>query len=140
MRKETNGKDQVVQLPYNHNLARGLRTYLGTAGVKRPELTTSDRTRKAITFYDLRATGITWMAIRGDDALKIMQRAGHSDFKTTQLYVREAEIHREGFGQVFPPLPSSLWEGDADAVQVLSGGDFLLRRCPRRRRPTVPRR
>ncbi len=65
---------------------------------------TTDKTRKAITFHDLRATGLTWMAIRGDEPLRIMQRAGHESFATTQLYVREAEAIREGFGEVFPPL------------------------------------
>jgi hypothetical protein len=34
----------------------------------------------------------------------IIQRAGHESFATTQLYVREAEAIREGFGEVFPPL------------------------------------
>jgi integrase len=110
MHAEVKGKGRVVAMPYDHNLARGLRTYLSKAGVKRPELHDSTKTRKAMTFYDLRATGITWMAIRGDDPLKIMHRAGHSDFKTTQLYVREAEAIRGGFGAVFPPLPPALYE------------------------------
>jgi hypothetical protein len=34
-----------------------------------------------------------------------MQRAGHSNFGTTQIYVRTAEAIRDGFGDVFPPLP-----------------------------------
>lgn len=45
------------------------------------------------------------MAVRGDEPLKIMQRAGHAAFATTQLYVRTAEALREGFGVPFPPLP-----------------------------------
>ena len=48
------------------------------------------------------------MAVRGDDPLKIVQRAGHADFATTQLYVRAAESVRAGFGEVFPPLPEAL--------------------------------
>jgi len=63
---------------------------------------------QAITWHDLRATGLTWMAVRGDDPLKIQQRAGHSDFATTQLYVRTAEAVRDGFGEPFPPLPAAL--------------------------------
>ena len=39
-----------------------------------------------------------------------MQRAGHRRFETTQIYVREAESLREGFGDVFPPLPPDLLE------------------------------
>ena len=48
------------------------------------------------------------MAVRGDDALKIMQHVGHKNFPTTQGYLREGENLREGFGQVFPPLPTEL--------------------------------
>ena len=36
----------------------------------------TDATRKRLRFHDLRSTGLTWMAIRGDDPLKIQQRAG----------------------------------------------------------------
>ncbi len=72
------------------------------------ELHTATPTRKAITVYDLRATGITWMAIRGDEPLRIMQRAGHTSFSTTQGYIRDAENIRTGFGDVFPMLPDSL--------------------------------
>jgi hypothetical protein len=60
----------------------------------------------------LRATGITWCAVRGDDPLKIKQRAGHTTFSTTVRYIREAENVRDAFGDVFPPLPlSQLEEG-----------------------------
>jgi hypothetical protein len=76
--------------------------------VKRADLFASDATRKAITFHDLRATGITWCAVRGDDALKIKQRAGHSTFTTTEGYIRDAENLREGFGAVFPRVPAEL--------------------------------
>jgi hypothetical protein len=63
-----------ARMPRHRDLAEGLRTYLEVAGVKRPELFTTDKTRKAITFHDLRATGLTLMAIRGDEPLRIMQR------------------------------------------------------------------
>jgi integrase len=95
-------------MPRHRDLAEGLRVYLEVAGVTRTELFATDATRKAMTFHDLRATGITWMAIRGDDPLKIKQRAGHSSFATTEGYIREAEAVRDGFGDVFPALPSSL--------------------------------
>jgi hypothetical protein len=105
MREERSGDGGVLEGMARHrDLAEGLRTYLEVAGVKRPEFFTTDTTRKAITFHDLRATGLTWMAIRGDQPLRIMQRAGHESFATTQLYVREAEAIRDGFGEVFPPL------------------------------------
>jgi integrase len=91
----------------DRDMARGFRTWLERAGVTRPELHNATPTRKAITVYDLRATGITWMAIRGDEPLRIMQRAGHTSFSTTQGYIREAENVRQGFGVPFPPLPRS---------------------------------
>src|SRR6476660_5962115 len=78
------------------------------AGVTRDELYTPTRTPKAMTFHDLRSTGITWMAVRGDDPLKIQQRAGHHVFSTTQGYIREAEVDRDGFGDPFPVLPDRL--------------------------------
>jgi hypothetical protein len=74
--------------------------------VTRPELHEGNATRKALTWHDLRATGLTWMAVRGDDPLKIKRRAGHSTFTTTVGYIREAEAVRDGFGEVFPPLPT----------------------------------
>jgi len=92
------------------DLAEGLRNFLRLAKVTRAELHDTTRTRKAMTWHDLRATGLTWMAIRGDDPLKIKQRAGHSAFSTTEGYVRQAEAVRSGFGDVFPPLPAELLE------------------------------
>lgn len=77
----------------------------------------TDATRKAITFHDLRATGITWCAIRGDEPLRIMQRAGHADFETTKIYLREAENLAAGFGTVFPALPT----GDACETAMTPG-------------------
>lgn len=89
-------------------LARQLRAHLSTAGVRRAELFANDETRSRITFHDLRATGITWMALRGDDPLKIKQRAGHRSLSTTERYIRVAEELRAGFGDVFPRLPDAL--------------------------------
>jgi hypothetical protein len=48
------------------------------------------------------------VAVRGDDPLKIKQRCGHRTFSTTELYVRDAEAVREGFGDPFPALPAAL--------------------------------
>ena len=88
--------------------AATLRADLERAGVTRAALLEKVRTRKRMTFHDLRATGITWAAIRGDDALKIMARSGHTEYQTLMAYVREAEVIREGFGTVFPELPEAL--------------------------------
>ncbi len=91
--------------------AEQLRGYLREAGVDRAELFADDATRKNMTFHDLRATGVTWMAVRGDEPLKIKHRAGHQTFSTTEGYIREAEAVREGFGEPFPPLPEGLLRG-----------------------------
>ncbi|HEY5376276.1 MAG TPA: hypothetical protein VIK01_21495 [Polyangiaceae bacterium] len=48
------------------------------------------------------------MAIRGDDALEIQQRAGHTTFDMTQKYIRTAEAVGEVIGAVFPVLPLTL--------------------------------
>jgi hypothetical protein len=72
--------------------AADLRKHLETAGITREAL--FDDTRKRLRFHDLRGTGLTWMAIGGDDPLKIQQRAGHRTFEMTQKYIP----HRRGGG------------------------------------------
>jgi hypothetical protein len=94
MHREAKGRGPVFRMPSIGRQSHKLRVYLQRAGVTRADLFTSDATRKALTFHDLRATGITWCAVRGDDPWKIMQRAGHADLETTRIYVREAETSR----------------------------------------------
>jgi integrase len=115
MQAETNGKGDgggkgrlLTIDETDRKLSRQIQRCLRLARVEREELFITDETRKAVTFHDLRATGITWCAVRGDDPLKIKQRAGHATFGTTEGYIREAENLRDGFGDVFPPLPQSL--------------------------------
>ncbi len=104
--KESGGVGKVLpNLPSFRDMARGLRRWLKAADVLRSGLHDSTATQRRIVFHDLRGTGCTWQAVRGDDALKIQQRAGHTDFKTTQLYIATAEAVREGFGEPFPVLP-----------------------------------
>ena len=105
MHEEAGKKGAVVSFRDRH-MSRDLRLWLNRADVTRPELHKGTSTRTPITWHDLRATGLTWLAVRGDDPLKIKQRAGHTTFSTTELYVREAEAVRDGFGEVFPPLPA----------------------------------
>jgi hypothetical protein len=112
MRAEASS-EYVVEVP--SDLAKRFRELLRRAGVTRSELFvgSKDRTRLPIRFHDLRSTGLTWMAIRGDNALVIQDRAGHSEFKTTQKYVREAQqIVCE---PVFPPMPACLLQDDPEA-------------------------
>ncbi len=109
MRAEDAGEGRLFpRMPREASLAVALRKHLRVAGVQREDLFVNDATRKNMTFHDLRASGITWAAVRGDDLSKIQRRAGHSAPSTTDLYIREAETARVGFGEVFPPLPETL--------------------------------
>ena len=85
-------KGSSVDVPGSRKLATRLRDHLRLAGVTREDLFIDERSRKPMTFHDLRATGINWMALRGDEPIKIMHRAGHRGFTTTQIYVCEAEV------------------------------------------------
>ncbi len=99
------GELRALWMPHPEDRAIMLREHLKLAKVDRAELHLDDVRHKHLTFHDLRATGITWMAVRGDDPLKIKQRAGHTTFSTTEGYIREAEDLRESFGLPFPPIP-----------------------------------
>jgi integrase len=72
---------RVLWMPDDEDRAIMLRQHLQQAGVSRRELFDIDAHRKHITFHDLRATGITWCAVRGDDPLRIKQRAGHKELR-----------------------------------------------------------
>jgi integrase len=109
MHRETGGHGPVLTLP-RKKAADELREHLKRANVTRADLFAADENRKPMTFHDLRSTGATWMAIRGDEPLTIMHRAGHNDFKTTQGYIREAETLGRNVGEPFLPLPRSLVE------------------------------
>jgi integrase len=120
---EADGEGKVASVfGIDDNLARQLRNDLKLAGVTRKELfVEGDPTRKAMTFYDLRATGITWMALRGDNPLTIKQRAGHRRFETTEGYIREAEnLRAANPGAPFPELPACL----LGSGQVLAKAPF----------------
>lgn len=92
----------------DRKLARALRHCMTIAGLNRRALHHRTPTSVPLTFHDLRATGITWCAARGDAPFVLMQRAGHKSLATTQEYIREAENLRDGLGEVFPPLPPAL--------------------------------
>ncbi len=110
MHGEANGRGRVFRMPPMGKLSAKLKEFLRRAGVTRADLFTNDATRKALRLHDLRASGITWMGMRGDGAMRIMRRAGHKYFTTTQGYLPEAENLAAGFGDVFPPLPLELLE------------------------------
>jgi hypothetical protein len=70
-------------MPPSEDLAEKLRINLKGAKVDRADLHDDRPGTKKITFYDLRATGITREALAKTEFLAIMQRAGHRESKTT---------------------------------------------------------
>ena len=134
MRSGHDVHDRVVAVPVD--LARPLRGFLNRAGINRVEQHEPKPTRKAMAFHDLRATGITWQAVRGDEPLRIMQRAGHRGVATTMGYARTAEELRSGFGHVFQPLPVCMFGGAEhviDARSVAKGTRKSTRRAQPRK-------
>lgn len=89
--------------------AEQLRSDLRRAGVRRLELFRADAHHRPLTFHDLRASGITWWAMRGDPMASIMDRAGHIQLATTQRYIRRGTALAGATGETpFPELPASL--------------------------------
>src|SRR5690606_38801616 len=95
-------------IPQQNNLARALRQHLEMSGVKRADIFADDASRRPLTFHDLRATGITWQAMRGDSPTTIMERVGHANLSTTEGYIRRGRLMVSANETVFPPLPDSL--------------------------------
>jgi integrase len=124
---ECGGSGRVVQhtadnksiahgLPPLEDLAATLRTHLGRASVTRAELFATEQGSKRVTFYDLRHTGITWEVLAGTDHVRIMQRAGHRSFSTTQGYVHDVGDVRLGNDESpFPALPASLVQSSGES-------------------------
>ncbi len=80
---------------------------LERAGIDRPELLHATPTSLACRFHDLRASGITWRAARGDSPHARRQEAGHEDQATNDLYLRKL---RTLYGaNLFPELPARLF-------------------------------
>ncbi len=109
------------------DLAMHLRADLLTAGVTRHELHHESEPnappRSWMTMHDLRTTGITWLAVRGDSPFEIVARAGHSDIKMTNHYVQSAALLKRVYRpeHVFPPLPLCLlddWEIDGTDAEI----------------------
>jgi len=134
---EAGGAGRVVQnthdnkkaehgMPPLEDLAEKLREHLRRAKVDRADLHVKRPTTKVITFYDLRSTGITWEVLAKTEALVIMQRAGHKNLSTTQIYIREAETLGVSAGKPFPAFPSSLFAsptGPGSGPSSGPGGD-----------------
>jgi integrase len=108
MHRAAKGKGRVLSLDNRTSKGKELRTALLRAGCKRADLHASDDNRRPLTFHDLRATGITWMAMRGDSPTDIMERVGHQHLSTTELYLRRGRLLVAARERVFPPLPECI--------------------------------
>jgi integrase len=111
MREATGGHALVCPLASERAMARGLRTWLRHAKIDRPALHNTSTVSKRLRWHDLRATGLTWLAVEGASPTMIRDVAGHTQTSMTDRYMRSAAILRGGrFGQPFPALPGSLLE------------------------------
>ena len=117
---------RVLHLPPDEDRAELLRKDVATALkwadiARRADLLLEDGTddRLALRFHDLRHTCLTWMAVRGDDPMRIQWRGGHTTFATTQGYIEAGRKLGGNFGAPFPSLPSSLLGGAGGAALTL---------------------
>jgi integrase len=108
--KHAEGKGgRLLHTPPPEDRAELLRADLRTVGVARPALfIEGDPAQRGITFHDLRDTGLTHMAVRGDSPIVVQWAGGHTDFKTTQGYLDRGRVERQRIGQPLPVLPASL--------------------------------
>jgi hypothetical protein len=103
-------------------------------------------------FHDLRDTGLTHMAVRGDSHVIIQWAGGHTNFKTTQGYIERGQTERRRIGDPLPPLPPSLLKSrssgfarvsqncETDSLTIQESNAILrpqreLNPCYRRERP-----
>jgi hypothetical protein len=84
--------DRLLRMPPPEDRAELLRKDLVTVGVLRPALHVSNELERAIVFHDLRDTGLTHMAVRGDSPIFIQWSGWHSDFKTTQSHIDRGRV------------------------------------------------
>jgi integrase len=90
--KHPDGKGRrLLRVPPSEDYAELLRKDLWTVGARDERLHTGDSTRTKMTGHDLRDTGLTHVAVRGDSPIVIQWCGGHTDFKMTQ-----GGVHRSG--------------------------------------------
>lgn len=105
-------------------LAELLRQDLWAAGVRRESLHVKRKGSRIMRFHDLRATGITYLALRGDTDHEVRDRAGHTNFKTTLEYIRRGQhVIGAKLGDPFGPLPAVLLERESSPIVRSSSGN-----------------
>ena len=80
-----------------------MRKDLRTVGVRRAALfVEGDPLQRAVVFHDLRDTGLTHMAVRGDSPILIQWAGGHTDFRPPKPTSRAAKLSGIAFARPFP--------------------------------------
>jgi hypothetical protein len=89
-------------------------------------------------FHDLRATGISWLAMLPlMSQFDIRDYAGHTEISTTDLYVRRGRKARGSVGEPFPRLPASLLgESITDSITPPAIFTKYLEKCSFSASPT----
>jgi hypothetical protein len=99
----------MLHMPPPEDRAELLRRDLVAVGVTRAALHIEhDPIQRAIVFHDLRDTGLTHMAVRGDSPVMVQWAGGHTDYKMTSGYVERGQTERRRIGDPLPPLPPGL--------------------------------
>jgi hypothetical protein len=118
-------------MPPPEDRAELLRKDLRTVGVTRAELHIErDPLQRAIVFHDLRDTGLTHMAVRGDSPVVVQWAGGHTDFKTTQGYIARGQVEARRIGAPLPPLPPELFSGSDRLDPPLDPDPIVLAKVP----------
>ncbi len=114
--KHPQGKrGRLLHMPPPEDRAELLRKDLRTVGVTREALHVErDPLRRPMGFHELRDTGLTHMAVRGDSPIAIQWAGGHTDFKTTQGYIDRGRVEARRIGEPLPPLPPEVLSPTSD--------------------------
>jgi hypothetical protein len=118
--KHPQGKGgRLLHMPPPEDRAELLRKDLHRVGVAREALHIErDPLQRAIVFHDLRDTGLTHMAVRGDSPIVIQWAGGHTDFKTTQGYIDRGRVEARRIGEPLPGLPTTLLDPSGGLATV----------------------
>jgi integrase len=116
--KHPQGKGgRLLHMPPPEDRPELLRRDLVHVGITRKVLhIEGDPLRRALVFHDLRDTGLTHMAVRGDAPIAIQWAGGHTDFKTTQGYIDKGRVEARRIGAPLPPLPPELIDEESPRI------------------------
>jgi integrase len=109
MQVRAGGKGLVFEVDV-HTFQSYFEDYLDRAGLTRYELRNKSATQLGLTPHGLRGTCATWRARRGDNPFHVRRFLGHEHPATTDRYFDDAQLLGGNVGEVFPPLPASLYE------------------------------